>query len=159
MSSLSSCEVGEQKITLTRSICDDGTAKLTMQLRARDIALKGFAYFDDSYLLNSVRAFKMMPLDTEENAIISGGYWSDDASHIISEHIHISVVQINKSGDLILTAKVFDPDATLWAKGYGRGGRCDYRLNYDDLRVLSDEMSRLFLGDVDTIEFSQFSDW
>lgn len=134
----------------------DSSVRLELCAVEDGFCVTGSAYFDNTVVADFVSELRKFPLGYDPGPFVSSGYFNDTGSVLETETVHISVSQITKSGLLAMAIRVFSPHFEYWEQGFGRGGRCNYFLNYEDLKKFTDDFERLVTGKTDCVKFESF---
>lgn len=155
MSNSNQCDNVEDSVCLSIDI-QGQEANVKLIAHAANFHARGSAYFALDNLVSRINLFSQFPICRDTAPSIIGGYLSDSGSEVIEEHVHISVIPANSAGALIMTVKAFSPDFEYLGRGFGKGGRCDYKLSYEGLSSFANLFGKLVNGDVEKITFSEF---
>jgi hypothetical protein len=136
----------------------DASVELVLQAFKKGFCIRGSAFFAVNEIKNFLSDLRNFPLNQSSMPLLSGGYFDDIGKKIISEHFHISVLQIDSSGLLAMRISGFTPYAEYYEKDFGFGGRSTYFLYYEGLKKFSDELERLIDGRSVCFEFRDFND-
>jgi hypothetical protein len=138
---------------------DDGSVELAVEVKGGCLAGRGSAWFDTAALSQFASDLEAMPLRGDQPPSISGGYWNQDASQLVQEHVHLSVRPVDQVGGLVLRLKVFTPasNPTYAEIGLGCGVAGDFLVSYEFLAQFAQAMRGLLAGSQKTIEFELVS--
>ena len=134
----------------------DSSVHLELRAVEDGFCVTGSAYFDNTVVADFVSELRKFPISCDPGPFLSSGYFYNTGTVLETETVHISVSQITKSGLLAIMIRAFSPDSRHWEKGFGRGGRCSYFLNYEDLKKFTDDFERLVSGKTDWVKFERF---
>jgi hypothetical protein len=121
----------------------DGSAELTVDVRAAHYAGSGSAWFDTKVLSDFAAKLEKFPLDGADVPTLAGGYWNRDATELAQEHVHLSLRPLGNTGTLVMKVKTFAPTSNPDFGSIGLGLCCDLLIDYESLRKLATGMRDL----------------
>lgn len=136
----------------------DGSVDLELQAFGEGFLVAGSAYFRIQDIKGFLSELRRFPLGGAPGVQLSGGYFDDTGVTLISENFHISAYQIEPTGLLALSVKVFTPHPIYGAMGLGHGGRCCIFADYGILASFVADFERLLDREIQRIEFRGLQD-
>jgi len=144
-------------VSLRRDDDDEDTAKVEVEVVSEQFSGLGSAWFSIHQLSQALSEFEAFPINVDKIPAIAGGYWNNDATELIHEHVHISVRPLDSRGNLVMNVKVFSPYVEYSREKMGRGACCDYLLDYEALKEFCEEMRHLISGSLSKVEFCRLA--
>jgi hypothetical protein len=156
MSNLNLCETKTQWISLEVNEEDGESLKLKLLAAGKDFFSKGSAYISLDQLKIFFNEISLFPLNKTSHPLLSGGFY--DNNNMLTEYIHISVYQLNRTGLLVMKVKTFTPHLVFFNDegDLGFGGMYDYYLQYESLREFANKLLLIVEGKSKLIEFCNF---
>jgi hypothetical protein len=106
--------------------------------------------------LDILHGFRDFPISRDNPPALVGGYLNDDGSSVIERNIYISVKPINRSGIMVMSLEAFSPYTEYQNLGFGRGGRCEYFLDYEALGQFVSAIEGIIMGEISSVTFNRF---
>ena len=112
---------------------DDNTGELHAEFEAYGFSGRSSAWFQISDLVEKAKEFAQYPLDSGQPPRINGGFWNNDATDILEEHLLLSAYPTNTRGGVVLFVMLAVPRDDPNRPGLHCSASAELKASYEQL--------------------------
>lgn len=137
------------RLTLTVTPDDDGTAELRGSVQADGFAGSGSAWFNVEKLEAFCASLAAYPIDGTSAPFIAGGYWDDDGEKLQETHLAVRIAPFDSLGALRVSVQMEEPTAMNEPADRRRSVSTWFVVGYNDLQLFQSGLAKVLAGTSD----------